>query len=158
MKNTPDIKKDFALKAENAEKPRVTIIGTGNGGCALAADLINRGFQVCLYAHPDHAKKLNSIQKRGTLISEGVIKGEFKPALLTKDMKEAVFFADYVLVAAPSFAQKELFNLMAPHLTETGRNLEQLGLTGMDQKAILNYVRGISPLQKNVDFDTPSQK
>ena len=118
MDRMPAIKSDFTINAVSAEKPRVTIIGTGNGGCALAADLINKGFHVCLYAHPDHSKKLDSIQQRGALISEGKIKGEFKPELLTKDMKEAITFADYILVAVPSFAQKDLFNLMAPHLTD----------------------------------------
>jgi len=105
-------------KSSFLKKPRVTIIGTGNSGCALTADLINRGFQVCLYAHPNHAGKLDSIQQRGTLISEGVVNGEFKPDMLTKDMRDAVSFADYFLVAIPSYAQEELFGLMAPHLTE----------------------------------------
>lgn len=126
--NRASINDDLTQNAEPPEKLiaaiieaktiNATIIGTGNGGCALAADLMSKGLHICLYAHPAHAAKLDSIRQRGTLISKGVIKGEFKPELLTEDMQEAVSFADNLIVAVPSYAQNELYSLMAPHLTD----------------------------------------
>lgn len=118
---------DLTQLAKPSERPAVaalgnaeicvSIIGAGNGGCALAADLMSRGMSVCLYAHLAHATRFDGIVRRGTLTAKGTIKGDFQPALMTQNIAQALSFADTVMVAVPSYAQEELFILMSPHLT-----------------------------------------
>ncbi|WP_155837115.1 NAD(P)-binding protein [Paraburkholderia mimosarum] len=47
----------------------VSIIGAGHCGCAFAADLASRGFEVLLYGHPDHRRNIDAIRAKGSLIA-----------------------------------------------------------------------------------------
>jgi opine dehydrogenase len=52
---------------------KIAILGAGNGGCAAAADLTLRGFEVRLFSRSE--KTLLPIMKRGeiTLVEEGTV-------------------------------------------------------------------------------------
>lgn len=102
-------------------KHRVSIIGAGHTGCALAADLKHRGFSVCLYAHPNHADRLSGIAQRNTMLYSGIIEGECCPDLLTTDEEIALAFADDIILALPSYAQEDMFALLAPHIEDHHR-------------------------------------
>lgn len=101
---------------ENARQKKVTIIGAGNTGCALAADLTQRGFAVCLYAHPEHAGRLEGIAARGKMSYDGIIQGECMPELLTTHEGAALGYASEVILALPSYAQEDMFARLAPHI------------------------------------------
>ncbi|MCB9991640.1 MAG: NAD/NADP octopine/nopaline dehydrogenase family protein [Rhodospirillales bacterium] len=101
---------------DRARQKTVTIIGAGNTGCALAADLKRRGYQVCLYAHPDHADKLDTIAEKGALSYDGVEKGHCHLDVLTKDIGEALRFSENTILALPSYAHEQMFALMTPHV------------------------------------------
>lgn len=122
-------------KARSNKSRSVSIIGAGNSGLALAADLKKRGFSVCLYAHPDHAKKLDGIAERGALAYRGITDGACRPDLLTKKLEEALAFADNIVLALPSFAQEEMFALMAGHV---GNHHRIINLNGNFSSCILS--------------------
>ncbi|MEM5439382.1 NAD/NADP-dependent octopine/nopaline dehydrogenase family protein [Paraburkholderia diazotrophica] len=85
----------------------VSIIGAGNCGCAFAADLASRGFEVLLYGHPDHRHNIDSIRAKGSLIASMAITGEFYPTVTT-NIAEAVEFSRFLVVAIPAYAQEGL--------------------------------------------------
>lgn len=95
---------------------KVTIVGAGNSGCAIAADLKQRNFDICLYAHPNHSTKLDAICDKGFLQSTGMINGQWSLDELTTDIERALAYSERVILALPSFAQDEMFELMAQHL------------------------------------------
>jgi opine dehydrogenase len=108
---------------------KVTILGAGNGGHALGFDLSRRGHEVAIFEHPNFAKNLEGIRQRGgieavkTLQTEkeeipAALAGFAKIAALTSDPKQAMDFADIVMMIVPSFAQETIFNLMLPHLRD----------------------------------------
>lgn len=101
---------------EEAQQKRISIIGAGNTGCALAADLKQRGYAVCLYAHPEHAQRLEGIKNRGKMNYNGIIKGVCMPDLLTSSESEALAYASDIILALPSYAQEEMFACLAPHI------------------------------------------
>ena len=68
-------------------------------------------------AHPAHSKKLDSIDSKGQLVSQGEIEKSFVVDALTKDIRFALRFSNYVVIALPSFAQEGLFTLMKPHIS-----------------------------------------
>lgn len=122
-----------------AAKSPVSIIGAGNTGCALAADLKDRGFAVCLYAHPDHSKRLMNITQRPAMAYSGVIEGSCKPDLMTTDIGEALRFSETVMLALPSYAQEDMFKLLSPYVTNQHCIIN---LNGNLSSFILNHLMG----------------
>lgn len=99
------------------EVQRVAIIGAGNGGCAAAADLTLRGFEVSIYSPFPHA--LESIQRCGGLVLEGVAgEGFVQIEQVTQDISQAVSDAQIVMVVVPTSALGFYAEKLAPVLRE----------------------------------------
>jgi opine dehydrogenase len=93
---------------------RVAILGAGGGGCAAAADLSRRGFEVRIASRS--AETLAPLRAQGGVRYTGVFGEGFAPvATITTDVAEAVAGADVVMVAAPMMAHLGLAATLAPH-------------------------------------------
>ena len=79
---------------------RVTVIGAGNVGCALAAHLTLGGIEVRLCNRS--AARLDEIRRSGGITVTGVIEGVAAVPSLTTDVEEAVRGADVVAVTVPA--------------------------------------------------------
>jgi opine dehydrogenase len=81
----------------------VAILGAGNGGCAAAADLTRRGFDVRLFNRT--RGRIEPIVERGGLELTGEAGDRFvELAVVTDDMATAVRGVDLVMVTAPLLA------------------------------------------------------
>jgi opine dehydrogenase len=98
---------------------RVAVLGAGNGGCAIAADLVRRGIACTLFDLPAFEAALAPIREAGVLRLTGVL-GDVTVAAppVTTDMRDAVDDADVVLVAVPAFAQVAFAEACAPFLRD----------------------------------------
>ena len=94
---------------------KITILGGGNGAQALAGHLASKGFPVTLFEHPRFRKQVHHLEKEGTLELRGAISANGTLAGVTTDPGEAMRDADIAYFLAPSFAQEEMFSLLAPH-------------------------------------------
>ena len=94
---------------------KISIIGGGNGGCALAADLGSRGFDVCIYSHDDHAKNVKAIHQQNGIFVKGKIEGFVKINLSTTDIEVAITDAKYIFMVLPAYAQETIFETMLPY-------------------------------------------
>jgi opine dehydrogenase len=92
---------------------RVAVIGAGNVGCALAADLTLRGVHVRLCGRSP--SKLAAIRDAGGITVTGAVTGFAPITALTTDVAEAVRGADVVAVTVPTPALPHY----APALAET---------------------------------------
>jgi opine dehydrogenase len=94
----------------------IAIIGAGNGGCAAAVQLTQRGFDVRLYGRsPGTTAPLAAI---GGVEYEGVLGEGFAPLpLITNDAGAATAGADLVLIMAPTHAHEQVARTLAPHVT-----------------------------------------
>jgi opine dehydrogenase len=93
----------------------ITIIGCGHGGCALAADLTQKGQQVTLYAdeaHPGYSKQIKNKQ----LTLTGELQGKSLVHRLTNNIKEAINEAEIIYIALPTNAHLNQFHKMIPYL------------------------------------------
>ncbi len=80
---------------------RVAVLGAGNGGCAAAADLTLRGFEVRLYTRS--WDRLAPIVARGGIDITGPAGHGFAPiGCLTDDLITAVQGADVVVICVPT--------------------------------------------------------
>ncbi len=101
---------------QNTDKIKtVAILGAGNGGCAAAADLTNRGFDVHLYSRSQ--RTLQPIIDRGGLEMIGVLgEGFMKLAKVTNRIEEAVAGADVIMTTTPTNAFDYFAQILAPLL------------------------------------------
>src|SRR5918999_1755158 len=108
---------------------KIAVLGAGNGGCATAADLTLRGFEVRLFSRSD--KTLLPIMRHGeiTLVENGAEKRAgiyFVSPLIIPVVKGAAL----IVVAAPAVAHEYLARQLAPHLGEGQIILLNPGHTG----------------------------
>jgi len=94
--------------------PRISILGAGHSGCALAVDLHARGFEVLLHAHPCHRRQLDAIEHAGRLRADGVCSATCRPTTTTS-LQRALEHADRLLITLPAYAHEELITSLASH-------------------------------------------
>lgn len=102
---------------------KVSIIGAGNGGLTAAYHLTKRGNSVCLYDSPKFDTQIKAIVEKGGIEaleeehgSKMILPGYEKITKATTDIKEAMSFANVIVMICPSFAQEIFFEQMLPHL------------------------------------------
>jgi opine dehydrogenase len=94
---------------------RIAILGAGNGGCAAAADLTRRGFEICLFSRSSDT--LQPIRARGGIEYTGVIGEGFAPIrTVTNNIEEALEGAELIVISTPTNAHGWYARLLAPHL------------------------------------------
>ncbi|MFQ2221630.1 NAD/NADP octopine/nopaline dehydrogenase family protein [Aeromonas enteropelogenes] len=85
----------------------VSIIGAGNCGCALAADLLSRGKRVMLYSHPLHNRNACIIHKRGGFKSVRELDGWYNPQLSLL-MSDAIRFSNVIIITVPAYGHDSI--------------------------------------------------
>ncbi|MCK4821912.1 NAD(P)-binding domain-containing protein, partial [bacterium] len=101
------------------EARSITVIGAGNVGCAIAADLTLAGHEVILYEMPKFSEKIDPIVQSGGIKLSGVgRKGFAKIHRVTTDIIEAVRGTRIIMVATIGWAHKAIAELCAPYLED----------------------------------------
>ena len=91
----------------------VAVLGAGHGGCAAAADLGRRGYEVRLHArNAERLAPLRARRHRGARHAQGLV----PIALMTTDLAEAVRGADLIMLVVPSVAHEPYARALAPLL------------------------------------------
>lgn len=105
--------------AHASADPTIAVVGAGNGGQCMAADLSLQGYDVVLYEIPELADRLAPVAetRRIELRSpDGTATAEL--AKVTFDIADALVDATIVCVVAPAFAHDRLFSEMLPFLRD----------------------------------------
>jgi len=92
---------------------KVAIMGAGAIAYASAALLIQNGHEGVLWS--PSGRRTAALAQGKPLRSEGVVSGEFKPAIAT-DCASALAGAEAILIALPANGHKAVMDAMAPHL------------------------------------------
>ncbi len=92
----------------------IAVLGGGNGGHCMAADLTLTGYRVNFYKHPPSDESFDVTLRTRTVELEGV--GQARIHKVTTDMAEALSDAELIMVVIPSHVQELFFNTMLPHL------------------------------------------
>jgi opine dehydrogenase len=94
----------------------IAIVGAGNGGCAMAADLTLRGFQVhlCEMYLP---KRIEDLENHGGIELSGAAgTGSALPKLMTRDIEEAIKDVDVIIWTIPANGHDFHARQCAPHI------------------------------------------
>ncbi len=97
-------------------KFRITVIGAGNGGQAIAGHCAALGYSVCLYNRSIFS--LQSILKSKTIYLAGALQEEGKLDVITDDIKLATEFADIIMVVTTATAHHDVALQMCPYLKD----------------------------------------
>lgn len=102
---------------------RYVVIGAGNGGCAMAAELSLLDRDVVLYEHPEFRERLSAIREAGGITVEsrtdhfGRGRGEHFARLENLATDPAVAAeADVIVVVVPGQHQEHVIDVTLPHL------------------------------------------
>src|SRR3990172_6316672 len=107
---------------------KIAVLGAGNGGCAVAADLTLRGYEVRLFSRSESTIARLAKRSEIELIEDGVKKSA-APYLMTPHLSPVVQGADLIVVVAPAVAHEYLARNLADHLTDGQRILLNPGHT-----------------------------
>lgn len=98
---------------------RIAVIGAGNGGHAMAADMTLKGFPVRFYEMPQFADNIRPAQEQGGIKLTGVVgEGFAQPELITTDIAAALQGASHIFVVTQAVGHEKAAQLCAPHLEE----------------------------------------
>lgn len=91
---------------------KVSILGCGNGGMALAADLKLKGVAVALWSDSTHATKLECIQQNNkeVVLHEGDQTQTAQLDLVTTDLSAVVQFGEIIYICTPMAGHVALFH------------------------------------------------
>jgi opine dehydrogenase len=97
---------------------KITVMGAGNGGKAMAAHLAIMGAKVTLYNRT--WKNIEAIKERGgiSLKSEEGFQDFGEIFLMTSDIEEAVKASRIIMVVVPGFAHAEIAKKISPFLQD----------------------------------------
>ncbi|MDQ3692863.1 MAG: NAD/NADP octopine/nopaline dehydrogenase family protein [Chloroflexota bacterium] len=96
---------------------RITILGAGNTGFSLAANLALAGHEVLLWEHPAFASAIEPLRDSLTIQLDGAARtGEATLAAVTTDARQALAWTDLLLAAVPSYAHAAFAEQIVPEL------------------------------------------
>lgn len=112
------------------QSTKFAVLGAGNGGHAMTADLSMMGFYVNLFELPQFEENIKPIQQKGGIhitgfapgVQEVFPKGWTKTGFakiqgkVTTDIREAVEDVDVIEIVTPAFGHEAIMNECAPHL------------------------------------------
>jgi len=107
---------------------KITVIGAGNGGQAIAGYLSLNGHSICLYNR--NLSKIQNIVKTKKIKLKGKINGVGKIEVITDNIKTAVDFSNIIFIATSADAHNEIARKIFPYLKENQIILLNPGRTG----------------------------
>ncbi|MGV1007637.1 MAG: NAD/NADP octopine/nopaline dehydrogenase family protein [Dermatophilaceae bacterium] len=95
---------------------RVAVMGSGNGGCAVAFDFAQHGHDVRLFGTEQFPANSEAVAAAGGIQASGVLSGFAPVSYAGHDAGATMDGADLVIVVGPAYATEPLARLAAPHL------------------------------------------
>lgn len=93
---------------------KISIIGAGNGGQAIAGFLSMKGYEVSVYDRD--CCRINILQRLGQITLNGCIEGIGSPIFLTTNISEAVKGAEIIMITTVANAHKSVAQSLAPFI------------------------------------------
>lgn len=120
----------------------LAVLGAGNGGMAVAADMTLAGHKVRLFEFPQFKENLEPLKAAGGIHLVGVGRTGFaKLEVMTTDIGESINGLKMVIVVVPAFGHRPLAKICAPHLRDGHMIVLSPGST-LGSLEFLNVLKG----------------
>jgi opine dehydrogenase len=94
----------------------IAVLGSGNGGCAVAFDCAAHGHRVSLFDFAEFPKNIEAVQKDGGLQCEGLLEG-FQPVVYAGHrIEKALDGADLIYAVGPAYSTRPFAQACRPYL------------------------------------------
>jgi opine dehydrogenase len=101
------------------EKDLVAVLGGGNGGHAVAANLSLAGFKVNFFELPQFGDSFERVLRTKEIQIQGVsVDGVAKLNLATTDIQQAIKNAEVIFVITPAFGHKTMAEVCSPFVQD----------------------------------------
>jgi len=96
----------------------IAVLGSGNGGCAVAFDCAVHGHQVRLFDFEQFTDSITAVQKNGGIHCEGMLEG-FQPIVYAgHDIEKAMDGADIIYAVGPAYSTRPFSKVCRPYLKQ----------------------------------------
>ncbi|MBW2594267.1 MAG: NAD/NADP octopine/nopaline dehydrogenase family protein [Deltaproteobacteria bacterium] len=96
----------------------IAVLGSGNGGCAVAFDCAAHGHKVSLFDFEQFPENIKAVKNNGGIHCEGVLEG-FQPiASAGHEIEKALDGADIIYAIGPAYSTKPFAEACKPYLKQ----------------------------------------
>ncbi len=95
---------------------KIAILGSGNGGCAVAFDCADHGHEVSLFDFEQFPDNVRAISSRGGIDAEGDLEGFAPVGYAGHDARRALAGAELVCAVGPAYSTLPFAEACRPHL------------------------------------------
>ena len=97
---------------------KVAILGSGNGGCAAAADWSLAGHEVRLFDFPEFTEQVSVISQKGGVTITGELEGFAPVHYIGHSIEEALTGAELILAIGPAYSSESFANAVKGIITD----------------------------------------
>ncbi len=95
---------------------KIAVLGSGNGGCTLAADWALNGHEVNMFAFKEYSDNLEAVQSNGGVFLEGEIQGFGEIAYAGHDLEKVLDDRDLVFIVGPAYTTEAFGKVCKPFI------------------------------------------
>ena len=95
---------------------KIGVLGSGNGGCAVAFDWAKAGHNVYMFDFEKFPTNISTISENKGIFSEGELTGFAKIKYAGHDMKKVVDGADIIFAVGPAYSTQSFGEACRPYL------------------------------------------
>jgi len=96
----------------------IAVLGSGNGGCAVAFDCAAHGHQIRLFDFEQFPESITAVQNRGGIHCEGILKGFQPVAFAGHEIEKALDGADIIYAVGPAYSTRPFAEVCKPYLKQ----------------------------------------
>jgi len=94
----------------------IAVLGSGNGGCAVAFDCATNGHRVSLFDFEQFPESIKAVQNNGGIHCQGVLEGFEKVVYAGHDIEKALYGADIIYAVGPAYSTRPFAEVCKPYL------------------------------------------
>jgi len=95
---------------------KIAVLGSGNGGCAVAFDCAQHGHRVNLFDFETYPDNIGKVSDTGGIYAEGELEGFAPIHYAGHDMEEALSEAEMIIAVGPAYSTLPFAKACRPHL------------------------------------------
>ncbi len=95
---------------------KIAVLGSGNGGCAVAFDWAQSGHDVYMFDFESFPVNIESISKNNGIHSEGQLEGFAEIKYAGHDLEKVIGEADLIFVVGPAYSTEAFGKAIKPYL------------------------------------------
>jgi opine dehydrogenase len=95
---------------------RIAVLGSGNGGCAVAFDCAVHGHAVRLFDIDTFPDNIKGVQQQGGILAEGELEGFASIEYAGHDLEEALSEVDLIFAVGPAYSTRPFAEACRPFL------------------------------------------